>query len=127
MTTTGNVNITVEDGNSTISAPSQKIQVVIACAAGGPLNQVVATRSPRALKDTFLGGHLPEAAALPTLKGGVVLAMRAEAAVLGTASSVLFSGSGTSDLTLSLDDEVGAWDDYFVQVEILKGGTLGDA
>lgn len=98
----GNLNITVADGGSaSIIVPGSSTQLVIGCSTSGTVNQVVATRSPATLQSTFTSGPLPEAAALPCLAGGTVLAIRATTATPGVAGTVTKSGTGTSVITVT--------------------------
>jgi uncharacterized protein DUF2586 len=120
---TGNVILNILDGGASITVPSANVQVVIGCAQQGTVNTVVATQSPQTLLSTFGYGPLTEAAALTCLAGGTVLAIRAATNAAGTATAVVFTGTGTSVITVT-----GApYDDYYVQFKVSNGGTIGVA
>jgi hypothetical protein len=125
----GQVNITVVDsGSATVIVPGANVQLVMGTATGGPLNQVVATRSPATLQSTFSGGPLVEAAALSALAGGTILALRVTTNTLGTATTLVKTISGTAVPTApTLDGTNGAWDDYYVKFVAVNGFTLGTA
>lgn len=123
----GQVNITIVDGgSSSIVVPGASVQLVLGCSSAGTPAQVVATRSPSTLQSVFGFGPLPEAAALTCLQGGTVLAMKTTQNAAGTATSTVYTGSGTASThtSVTLDGTVGAFDDYYVQVLIVQGGTL---
>lgn len=83
MAVTGNVEITIIDGGAAVVVPSSKVQVVIGCSTGGTAAQIVATQNADTLASNFTSGELPEAAALSTLKGATVIAMRAATVTAG--------------------------------------------
>ncbi len=80
---TGNVEITILDGGAAVVVPSSSVQVVIGCATGGTAAAIVATQNADTLATNFTSGELPEAAALSTLKGATVIAMRAATVTAG--------------------------------------------
>lgn len=131
--TTGDVQMTIQDGgaNTQVVLPAQEVQVVIGCAAGGSaaVNQIVSTRNPATLQSSFLAGPLMEAAGLVVLAGGTVLAIAVPISTKGSAYTPVTTGTGTalSHVAVTLDSTVGAFDDYYVLVKIVKGGTLGTA
>jgi hypothetical protein len=97
MTTSGDVEITINDGSAgAVVVPATTIQVVIGCSTSGTPGAVVATRSPQTLRNTFGYGPLVEAAALACLSGGTVLAMRAATVTAGT---ILASPSAAKTIT----------------------------
>lgn len=123
----GDVNITILDGASNIVVPSNKVQVVLGCAAGGTPNTIYASADPNALKTALVGGALVEAAALTCRAGGTVLAIPVTQAAAGTASAVTSVGIGTSIVTVTVDATIGAYDVYYVQMKVVTGGTIGTA
>jgi hypothetical protein len=77
MTTSGDLELTIADGSAAaISLPANEVQVVLGCCASGTSYDILATRQPQTLLDTFSYGPLSEAAALTLAAGGTVLAMR---------------------------------------------------
>lgn len=122
MGTNGYVSVAlIDNGGAAIVVPSTNVQVVIGTSQLGTVGQVVSTRSPQTLFSTFGYGPLAEAAALTALAGGTVLAIRTTSAAAGTATSVTFTGSGSSIITVT-----GApYDTYFVQYQAITGGTIG--
>ncbi len=97
MSTTGNVEITINDGSAgAVVVPATTIQVVMGCSTSGTPGAVVATRSPQTLRNTFGYGPLVEAAALACLAGGTVLAMRCATVTAGT---ILAAPSGAKTIT----------------------------
>jgi hypothetical protein len=129
MTTTGEANISVVDGNTAIIVPAQSVQVVMGCSSIGTANQVVATRSPATIASTFGYGIMPEYAGLACSKGATVLAIKTTQNAAGTASAVTATAgnTGTSALTVTVDGSIGAFDRYFVKMKIVTGGTRGTA
>lgn len=84
MPYSGDVNITVLDNQGGVfSGPANSVQAIIGCATGGPINQVLATRTPATLQSTYLGGPMVEAAGLVLTAGGIVLAVRTPSATAG--------------------------------------------
>jgi hypothetical protein len=122
MTTNGYVSVNVIDnGGAAIVVPSQSLQLVIACSSAGTVGQITATKSPITLGSTFGWGPLPESSGLAALGGATILAIRATSATAGAATSVTHTGSGTSIVTLSGTP----YDTYYVQVNVVLGGTIG--
>jgi hypothetical protein len=88
MTTTGDIEITINDGSAgAVVVPASSVQVVMGCSTSGTPGVVVATRSPQTLRTTFGYGPLVEAAALACLAGGTVLAMRCATVTPGTVTA----------------------------------------
>lgn len=81
---TGDVEITILDGGAAVVVPGASVQVVIGCAGSGTAAQVIATQNPNTLVSNLDYGPLPEAAALPCLAGGTVLALRAATITAGS-------------------------------------------
>src|SRR5579859_3909429 len=128
------VDITVVDNGASaaITLPQQKVQVKI-----GPLlsNALVAanvpfsTTNPGSIQQNLIGGQLCEAAGMVAQAGGTVICVGAPIVTKGTASSVVATvpGGSTSTLTTTLDSNNGAWDDYYVELRCITGGTIGTA
>ncbi len=127
MTTNGNANITVLDDGASIVVPQNNIQVVIGCSSSGTANQITATTQPASIQSAFGYGQLPEAAALSCLAGGVVLCIKTTQGAAGTANAVTAGASNTSTsvVTVTLDGSIGAFDDYYIFMKIVTGGTRG--
>ena len=124
----GNVNITITDGGSaSIIVPGSSVQLVVGCSSSGTAGQLVATRNPATLQSMFGYGPLVEAAALPCLAGGTVIAIKAATATPGGASSVTTTGGGTSVITVTGTP----YDTYYVTVKFTTStgaaGTIGQA
>lgn len=125
MSTTGNVQITINDNggatNIVVAAPS-----VIAVAGTSSIGQVdvpLSTRSLNTIISSFGYGPLSELCALLISAGATVIATRVTAATAGTASAVTQTGTGTSVVTVT-----GApYDTYYVVAEVIAGGTIGVA
>lgn len=125
---TNNVEITVNDGaGSVVSVAQNLVQALIGVASGGTalINQVCSWTQPATGRGLHGYGSLPEAAALIVQAGGVALTVQIPIAVTGTASAVTRTGTGTSVVSTTLDGTVGAYDDYFVSVKVITGGTIG--
>lgn len=123
MATTGDVQITINDGGAgAVVVPGSTVQIVIGCSSAGSVAQVVATQNPNTLISSYGYGPLVEAAALACLAGGTVIAMKATSNAAGTSTAVTFTGSGTSVITLSVG---AAFDDYQVRFLVVNGGTIG--
>jgi hypothetical protein len=119
------VQINVQDGNlGVLPALGEGVHVKIGVAQRGPTNEVLAITSTKQAKETFGGGPLPEAIAVAIAQGaGLVYAVRANASVAGTVSSVTKAGSGTGTLTVTGNP----LDAYEVVVRITRAGGLGAA
>lgn len=132
----GDVTITINDGgaNTAINVPASNVRVKLGClltAVGqtAVVNQIIATTNAGALATAFVGGALKEAAGLVVAAGAVVLAIGMPVAADGTATAVV-DGAGntsTSNVTVTLDATNGAWDDFYVLLRIVRGGTVGTA
>lgn len=117
----GNVNITINDGGTaTVVVPGSNVQVVIGCSSAGTVAVPVATRSPTTLQQNFGYGPLVEAAAMACASGGTVVAIKATTTTPGSATAVTFTGTGTSIITVT----GAAYDDYFVSLKVVSGGTI---
>ncbi len=123
MPTTGDVQITINDGGAAaILVPGSTVQVVIGTCSSGTVGQIIATQNPNTLT-TYLGyGKLPEAAALTCLAGGTVLAIKATSTTPGSSTAVVSVASGNSVVTVSVGT---AYDEYLVQMTVVTGGTIG--
>lgn len=125
------VNITVQDNGASaaLSVPQQNIQVKIGCAVGGTVNAPFATSSPQSLQAQFIGGPLVEAGGLVCAQGNVCVAISCPIVTKGTATSVVATvpNGSTSVVTTTLDSVNGAWDQYYVMVKCVTGGTTGTA
>lgn len=122
--TTGDVVITISDGGSAVAiVPQAQVQLVIGCSSTGTVATIVATSNPNTLASILGAGPLPEAAALSCQAGATVLAMRCNATTPGACGAVQHVGAGTSIVTAS----GAAYDDYYVQILVVTGGTIGVA
>jgi len=128
--TTGNVEITILDfqGGSVVT-PASSVQVVIGtcCAGSASANSIISTRSLQTLTTQMGYGQIPEYAALAVQAGGTVLAIKATQNAAGTASGVVSTSgnTGSSTVTVTLDGTYGAYDDYYVKLKVVAGGTRG--
>jgi hypothetical protein len=93
------------------------------------VNQIVSTQNPNTLATTFVGGPLPEAAALACAAGGTVLAVKCPLTTKGLATAVTAAptNAGTCVVTTTLDATNGAWDDFNFKVVCQTAGTVGVA
>src|SRR5271165_2578497 len=127
------VTIVVNDNaaGAALVLPQSSLQVVIGCstlAAGSSLmSKPLATTNPQTLVTNFVGGPLVEAAGLVCAAGGTVIAIPIPVTTKGTATTVQATAAGTSAVTVTLDATFGAWDDYYVKVKTVTGGTRGTA
>ncbi|MCS7069095.1 MAG: DUF2586 family protein [Meiothermus sp.] len=111
----------IQDGAlGILPPPTDGVSAKIGVASAGPVNQIVAVTNLKQVQDTFGSGPLAEALATHlALSGAPVYAIRTNASVAGTVSSVTKTGSGTGSLAVS-----GApLDAYQVQVELTRSGT----
>lgn len=119
---TGNVSITINDGGTgTVVLPGSNIQVVIGCSSAGTAAVPVATRSAMTLQSNFGYGPLVEAAGQVIAGGGTVIAIKATTNTAGSQKAVQFTGTGSSVITTTGN----AYDDYFVVLSVISGGTIG--
>jgi|SRR5215469_5368614 len=120
----GYASVTLSDnGGASVVVPGQSLQLVIGCSSAGTVGQLVATRSALTLNNTFSWGPLPEAASLTCAAGGTVLAIRATSTTAGSASTVHFTGSGTSVITVTGTP----FDTYYFKYKAITGGTIAVA
>lgn len=121
------VDIIIADNgvNTALQLPQQNVQVVLGCSSSGTLLVPYATTIASKLTTQFGYGPLVEAAGLVCSAGGVVIAQRLPIVSVGTAKAVQFTGTGSSVITTTLDGTVGAFDDYYVEIEVINGGTIG--
>jgi hypothetical protein len=97
MSWTGDTQIEVLDGGgATVSVPSNAVQVVMGCAAGGVDFEINSTTSPALLGQLYTAGPLPECGALTCNAKGVVLAMKMPSTTDGSVR-----GADASPLTVS--------------------------
>lgn len=122
---TDNLEITVLDGALAVrAAPIDALHVSVGCATAGPIATPIETASIKELVDTFTSGPMPEAAALVIyLTGASVIAMRTTTQTAGAASAVVFTGTGTSVITVTGNPV----DKYDAVVSVITGGTIGVA
>ena len=125
------VTITVQDNGSSaaLSVPQASVQLKIGCAVGGTVNVPVATTSPTYLQTALIGGPLVEASGLVCKEGNVVVAVPCAIATKGTAGAVVATvpGGSTSAVTVTCDSTNGAWDETYVLMKCVTGGTIGTA
>ena len=133
--TTGEVQITVADnGAAAILVPAASTQLVLGCSAlpagGAVAYQIVATQNANTVLTNMGPGPLTEAAGLACQAGGTVYAMNVPLTTKGTATAPALTqgtggSTGSSTITTTLDGTVGAFDDTFVQINVVLGGTIG--
>jgi hypothetical protein len=125
------VTIQVADNgaNAAANLPQSTVQVHIGTAIGGTDNVPVATSNPATLVSAFTAGPLVESGGLVASQGGVVIAVKIPIVTTGTASSVVptVTGGSSTTVTVSLDGTYGAYDDYYVMMKCVTGGTVGTA
>jgi hypothetical protein len=119
------VTINVQDGNlGVLPALGEGVHVKIGVASQGPVNEVVAVSDTKRAKEIFKSGPLLEAIGVAIAQGaGAIYAVRVNASVAGTVSSVTKAGSGTGTLTVTGNP----LDAYEVVVRITRAGGLGAA
>jgi hypothetical protein len=127
------VEITVQDqgGGAALSVPLSTVQLKVGVAIGATPNVPLATSSPTYLQAN-LGdgcGPLVEAAGLVCETGNIVVAMAIPVVTPGTATAVqaTIPNGSTSTITTTLDSTYGAYDSYFVEMTVVKAGTIGTA
>lgn len=100
---------------------------IVADAESGPLNTPAVFSRTEDVLSAFTGGPLVERACRH-LKApgspGYVVCVRSDRTTDGAASSVTFTGTGTSVVTVDTDP-VAPWDAFEVVVEVLLGGIIG--
>ena len=125
MSTTGNVQITINDNggatNIIVAAPS--VIAVAGTSSAGTVGVPVSTRSLATITSTFGYGPLSELCALLISAGATVIATKLTTAAAGSASAVTFTGTGSSAVTVS----GAAFDTYYAVVKVVTGGTIGSA
>jgi len=125
MSTTGNVQITINDNggatNIIVAAPS--VIAVAGTCSSGTVNVPVSTRSLSTITSTFGYGPLSELCALLISAGATVIASKLATATAGAAGAVTFVGTGTSVVSVS----GAAYDTYYVVFKVVTGGTIGVA
>ena len=119
------VTINVQDGNlGVLPALGEGVHVKIGVASQGPVNEVVAVSDTKRAKEVFGSGPLLEAIGVAFAQGaGAIYAIRVNASVAGTVSSVTKTGSGTGTLAVTGNP----LDAYEVVVHITRAGGLGTA
>ncbi len=119
------VRINVQDGNlGVLPALGEGAHVKIGVASQGPVNEVVAVSDTKRAKEVFGSGPLLEAIGVAFAQGaGAIYAVRVNASVAGTVSSVTKTGTGTGTLTVTGSP----LDAYEVVVRITRAGRLGAA
>ena len=119
------VTINVQDGNlGVLPALGEGVHVKIGVASQGPVNEVVAVSDTKQAKEVFGSGPLLEAIGVAFAQGaGAIYAIRVNAGVAGTVSSVTKTGSGTGTLAVTGNP----LDAYEVVVRITRAGGLKTA
>lgn len=119
------VTINVQDGNlGVLPALGEGVHVKIGVASQGPVNEVVAVSDTKRAKEVFGSGPLLEAIGVAFAQGaGTIYAVRVNASVAGTVSSVTKAGGGTGTLAVAGKP----LDAYEVVVRITRAGGLGTA
>ena len=128
MSTTGNVQLTINDngGASAIVTAAPSVVAIFGVSSIGTANTPISTRSVSTLTSTFGYGPLVELGALLISQGATVIATKCAQTAAGTAT-VPSGESGGSAVTTTLDATAGAFDMYFCQLNITQGGTVGGA
>jgi hypothetical protein len=123
---TGDVQLTILDGQGTAVVPLQRVQAKLGCCSIGTNFQIVATRDPATLVTNQGYGPLVEAGALICAAGGLALSVKVPLTTKGALTGAITrTGTGTSLLTTTLDGPRGAFDDYYVKLLVTLGGTIG--
>jgi len=117
--------ITEQDGQLGVLPPSAgRILAFVGVSSAGTVNTPSTFARVKDLVAAFGGGPLVEAAAHEIEKyGRPVLVVRAADTVPASASAVVFTGTGTSVITV--DSTVEPEDDYEVVLKVVAGGTVG--
>jgi hypothetical protein len=118
----------VDNGASAaIAVPQANVQLKLGCAVGGTVNQPFATTNPQVLQSQFTGGPLVEAGGLVCQAGNVCVAISLPIVTKGAAGAVQATvpGGSTSTISVTVDTDPGAWDEYYVKMRCLTGGTVG--
>ncbi len=124
--TTGDVEITILDGGAgVVSVPGNTVQLIIGPATSGTDLQIVATKSPTVLKNTFISGPLPESAAMVCLGGGTAVCIKVPTDTDPDVSDVTATRVGDTPSSSVLSITGTATDEFFVVVKVVKGGTIG--
>ena len=125
MSTTGNVQITINDngGASNIIVAAPSVIAVAGTSSAGTVGVPVSTRSVSTITSTFGYGPLSELCALLISAGATVIATKLTTDTAGSAGAVTFVGTGTSVVTVS----GAAYDTYYVVFRVLTGATIGVA
>lgn len=125
MSTTGNVQITINDNggatNIIVAAPS--VIAVAGTSSAGTVGVPVSTRSVSTITSTFGYGPLSELCAVLIAAGATVIATKLTTDTAGAASAVTFVGTGTSAITVTGTP----FDTYYVVLKVVTGGTRGTA
>lgn len=125
MSTTGNVQITINDNggatNIVVAAPS--VIAVAGTSSAGTVGVPVSTRSVTTITSTFGYGPLSELCAVLIAAGATVIATKLDTDVAGSAGAVTFTGTGTSVITVSGTP----FDTYYAIFSVVTGGTIGAA
>jgi hypothetical protein len=126
MPSLGDVEITFADGGSAAAlVPGPSVALVIGCSSLGTVAAPVATQNPNTLVSTFGWGPLVEAAAMICQAGGTAIAMRATSNAAGSQGAVQLTRAASSTSVVTTTGA--ALDDYYVQFQVLTGGTIGAA
>ena len=134
MSGSGFVTMVINDGGTAVAVPTNSVQVVIGCASGGGVATAVpySTNSPATLVANSGYGPAVEAAAMAIAAGATIIFILAAIATKGSATAPILSqgtggSSGTSVVTTTIDGTRGAFDTYYVQMNVVVGGTIGTA
>ena len=111
----------IQDGSlGILPPPTDGVSAKIGVATSGPVGQIVSVTNLQQVRDVFGSGPLAEALATHlALSGAPVYAIRVNASVAGTISSVTKSGTGTGSLAVT-GSPLDAFD---VQVRITRDGV----
>ena len=122
MTTTGDVEIVINDGGAgVVSVPSSSVQVIIGPCQSGTLNTVFASRDANAIRASLGSGPTVEYAGAAVSVGATALIVPSGTTTSGVTRTVTKTGTGTSVMTATGSP----LDTYYVTVKIVKGSTVG--
>ncbi len=125
------VNITVSDNasNASIQLPLQQVQAKIGVLLSVALvaaNVPFATSNAGTVQSNLVAGALCEAAGMVCEAGGTVICVGIPLVSKGTATAVVATvpGGSSSVVTVTVDSTNGAYDDYYVMLRCVTGGTI---
>ena len=123
----GNVFITINDGQGSIAAvPAASVQAIVGCTSDGTNYSIVASPTPSVFQTNDGYGTGVEAAGLCASQGGLALLCKCPQTTAGSCSAVTATqGTGTSAATSTLTVSGAPNDDTFVKVLCVTAGAIG--